>query len=215
MKWKITIGVEDFTTDDVARCARALKEGEIGIIPTDTVYGIAALASEEEAVARVMEIKGRPPGKPLPVQASSLADVSRIAAADDPVASALANEYWPGPLTLILPRRGGAVLPFQDEKSVGVRVPDSAFARELLAAAGFLVVPSANPAGAPPPVEVSDIAGEIIAAVDFVVDAGACKGGIESTVVRVVGATRVLRTGAIPEEDLLRVVRRAMGEERG
>jgi L-threonylcarbamoyladenylate synthase len=214
MKWRITVAGDEFTPDDVARCARALEEGDIGIIPTDTVYGIAALANDSTAVARVMEIKGRPPGKPLPVQARGLEDASLIAAMEDPVARALALDFWPGPLTLVLPRRGDTVLPFQDEETIGVRVPGSAFDLELLAAAGFLVVPSANPAGAPPPEEVSEIAAEIIGAVDFVVDAGPCPCGVESTVVRVVGGTRILRGGAIAEEELLRVIRRAMGEER-
>jgi len=213
MKWKITTTQDGFSSQEVSRCTQALKAGWTGIIPTDTVYGIAGLATDPHAVSRILEIKERPPDKPLPVQADSLQSAARLASFKDPVAAALARDFWPGGLTLVLERRGRLELPFQDGDTIGIRIPASAFCRALARAAGYLVVPSANPPGTASPVEPSDIDRGVVDAADFLVDCGPCPGGVESTVVSLVGGIEVLREGAIPAETVMGAVRRAMGEE--
>jgi L-threonylcarbamoyladenylate synthase len=203
MRW-IQTGQEFFSEKDVSACAAALRRGEVVIVPTDTVYGVAALATDEKAVERVLRIKDRAPDKPLPVQVASIADAQKLGETGTPEAAALMEEFWPGALTIVMPRRHGMDLPFQGGTSIGIRMPASRFCLAVIEAAGFLVVPSANPPGEPAPTSVDQIAPRIIDAVDLVVDAGACPGGVESTVVDVTSGLEVLREGAIPSASIAR-----------
>ena len=131
MRWKMTTTQDRFTEEQISRATKALKGGWTGIIPTDTVYGIAALATDPHAVSRILEIKEREPDKPLPVQADGMESAARLASFKDPVAAALAGEFWPGGLTIVLERRGRLELPFQDADTIGIRIPASAFCRAL------------------------------------------------------------------------------------
>jgi L-threonylcarbamoyladenylate synthase len=194
---EIRTSKQDFTPEQVEACADVLRSGGLCIIPTDTVYGIAASASDPSAVERLLALKGRAPDKPLPVQAASAGDADLLGVADSPVAAALIERFWPGPLTVVMERRPGTDLPFQNPGTIGIRVPDSGFCLALLKRAGHLMVPSANPPGAPAPVSFEDIAAEILGAVDLAVDAGPCPGGIESTVVDVTAGALVVREGAV------------------
>lgn len=203
---EITTSQQDFTTEQVERCAEVLRSGGIGIIPTDTVYGIAALASNEAAVGRLLELKDRASGKPLPVQAASEWDANFLGVADSQAAVALIERFWPGPLTIVMERRPGTALAFQDPGTIGIRVPASKFCLALIAEAGFLVVPSANPPGMPAPVSAEDIAPAIVGAVDFLVDAGPCPGGTESTVVDIIAGVTVIREGALSREEVMSVI---------
>lgn len=205
---RIIVGPSGLTPEDLTRLESILKGGGIGIVPTDTVYGLAALATDEAAVERLLEIKQRPASKPLPVQASGIGDVSRLAVADGPEALALMREFWPGPLTIVLRRRPGFNLPFQGE-SVGIRIPDNSVCLALIESAGLLVVPSANLSGESPPARLRDVSPRILARLDFSVDAGTCPGGTESTVVDLTGELKVLREGAISTRDIIRVARSA------
>jgi L-threonylcarbamoyladenylate synthase len=211
--FRVEIEKAGFSSSDVERAAEILVSGGVGIIPTDTVYGLAALAVNEGAVERLLEIKERPAGKPPPVQISKVADADRLAFADEPDAIALMEKFWPGPLTLVLRRREGIDLPFQERESLALRMPDSAFCLELIETAGFLVVPSANRSGEPPPVSVEEVAREIVGLADFIVDGGACRGGVESTVVDLTGGLRVLREGAITRKEIVRTLRKSGGSE--
>lgn len=196
-----------FTPEDVRVVAEMLTGGAVGVIPTDTVYGLAAVANDRSAVARVLEIKDRPADKPLTVQVASLREARLLAELDD-TAEALAERFWPGPLTMILPRRpgGAAGLPFQEAESIGLRIPDDDFCASLIEHAGYLVVPSANRRGMAAPVRAEEMSAELLEEVDFVVNAGACSGGVESTVVDLTGgAVRVKREGAVPAGEIARV----------
>jgi L-threonylcarbamoyladenylate synthase len=206
---RVTTGQADFDRERVGECARILCDGGVGIIPTDTVYGIAAKASDAKAVARVLAIKERPADKPLPVQVASAADAESLAAPASPLVIALMERFWPGPLTIVIGKRPGVELPFQDASTIGIRVPASPLCIELIERAGFLVVPSANPPGDAAPVAATDIDGRVLAAVDFVIDSGPCPGGLESTVLGVDGALEVLRQGAISLAEILAAVREA------
>ncbi len=197
-----------FTPNDVERAAEVLQGGGVGVIPTDTVYGIAALASDEKAVARVLELKERSLDKPLPVHVASIREANILAEADGPAAVALANNFWPGALTIVLKRRTGpgSHLPLQPVESIGLRIPDNMFCLALIEHAGFLVVPSANPPDAAPPRTLEDVPAGISGEVDLAVNSGACPIGVESTVVDLTGEATVLREGAIPAVDIMEVL---------
>jgi L-threonylcarbamoyladenylate synthase len=177
-------------------------------MPTDTVYGIAALAFNKDAVARVLEIKQRSTDKPLPVQVASLREAKALAEVDGPVAVALTGRFWPGALTIVLPRKTGpgTHLPFQQERSIGLRIPESMFCLALIEHSGYLVLPSANLPGTTAPASLEQVYPGILEQVDFVVNAGACPCGRESTVVDLTSGVRVLREGAIPASEIMRAV---------
>lgn len=196
----------DFEREDVLRCAEVLKRGGIGVVPTDTVYGIAARADDEQAVSRVLRIKHRAPDKPLPVQIASSWDANLLGVADGPAASALIGRFWPGALTIVMEYRAGTYLPFQRDDTIGLRVPASPFCVELISEAGWLVVPSANGQGQAPPTRPEQVTREVLDAVDFFVRAGECPVGIESTVVDVTHGIDVLREGAIALGDILEAI---------
>ncbi|HUS81617.1 MAG TPA: L-threonylcarbamoyladenylate synthase [Armatimonadota bacterium] len=188
--------------DVVARAARVLRAGGLVVLPTDTVYGLAASLDSPEALARIFEAKRRPRQTPLPVLIASAADAGRLAAG--PLSSpvmALVGEFWPGPLTVVV--EAGHRLPgvvTAGLGTVGLRVPDNEVAREIIGACGgALVVTSANLSGEDSPRAVSDIPHELLAHVSLVVDGGPCPGGVPSTVVDITGPEpRVLREGAVP-----------------
>ena len=177
---------------------RLLRAGGVVIIPTDTVYGIAAHPDCAGAVARICTIKGRPTGKPIALLAADLASVLAFGAVLPPAARRLAERFWPGALTLVLPCGGG---------EEGFRVPDHpATCRLLAACGGTLRVTSANLSGAMPAVSAVDALRDIGLEADLVIDGGVCPGGVPSSVVRVGqnGALEILRDGAIDAETLRR-----------
>lgn len=179
------------------------------LLPTETVYGLAADARNPVAVARIFEAKGRPRFNPLISHVSDAAaaePIARFGAA----ARALAETFWPGPLTLVLPARDGAVcdLARAGLDTVAVRVPGHALARELLSLfAGPVVAPSANRSGRPSPTTFEDAVAETGVAAAAGLDGGPCAVGVESTVVSVLdGRVALLRPGAVTREDLRGVV---------
>lgn len=193
----------------VRAVAEVLRRGGIVAYPTETFYGLGALARDAAAVRRVAHAKGRPEGRPLPLVAGDRAQVEEVAELD-PAAARLADALWPGPLTLVLPARPG--LPAEitaGTGTVGIRVSGSDVARALaLAAGGSLVSTSANPSGGPPPVSAGDLDAALRARLDAVLDAGPAPGGLPSTVVVLErGAARLLREGAVPFEAVLAALR--------
>ena len=191
-----TVSVTSANRDAVvADAARRLLAGGVVIIPTDTVYGIAAHPSHPEASARICSIKGRPTGKPIALLAADTDAVRNFGGCLTPTAERLAATFWPGALTLVLPCRDG------DE---GFRVPAHDLTRALLAACGgVLRVTSANLSGAMPAVHAAQVLAESGLEADLLIDDGPSPGGIASTVVRVTGADwSVLRAGAISAQQL-------------
>lgn len=184
----------------IAAAAAALRRGGIVIYPTETFYGLGALARDAAALERLASAKLRPEGKPLPLLAADLAQVEEVAVLEGRAAR-LAGAFWPGPLTLVLPAR--ATLPVgitAGTGTVGIRIPGSALARSLAReAGGALVSTSANPSGGPPPARVEQLAPGLRALVDDVLDGGPAPGGLPSTVVAVEGGVvRLVRAGAVP-----------------
>jgi L-threonylcarbamoyladenylate synthase len=202
----------------IMRAAANLRAGELVAFPTETVYGLGAAAGQREAGARIFAAKGRPADHPLIVHLPDAAHVPAWARAFPQGARALAQAFWPGPLTLILPRTPRAedfVTGGQD--SVGLRVPAHPVARELLAAFGDgIAAPSANRFGRISPTTARHVADDLGDAVSLILDGGACAVGIESTIVAFVGdAPVLLRPGGIARADLERSLGRSLATRDG
>ncbi|MDE2405779.1 MAG: threonylcarbamoyl-AMP synthase [Sphingomonadales bacterium] len=170
----------------IARAARVLADGGLVAVPTETVYGLAARADSADAVARIYRAKGRPDFNPLIVHVPDLAAAERLARFDGR-ARLLAHHFWPGPLTLVLPRRDEAGLApavTAGLPTVALRCPAHPAMRALLAAAALpLAAPSANRSGGVSPTTAQHVAASLGARVDLIVDGGACPRGLESTIV--------------------------------
>ncbi|MEY2669048.1 MAG: hypothetical protein RJA59_1686 [Pseudomonadota bacterium] len=189
-------------TRDVAVAAAALREGSLVVYPTETFYGLGALATLPAALARLGDAKLRPAGKPLPLVAADASAAFALWAGVPGEARLLAARFWPGPLTLVAAAAEGLPGALTLGGEVGVRVPGSEVARALaLSAGGPLVSTSANPSGGAAPDSVEALDPELLARVDLVLDGGRTPGGLPSTVVRVGGGgLRLLRAGAVPWE---------------
>ena len=185
--------------DGADAAAAVLRAGGVVVIPTDTVYGLAARPADADAVGTVYRIKGRPEGMPLPVLAASEEQARALGVAYGGVAQSLAARWWPGPLTLAFAFDPGAARPkwLEGRDEVAVRVPDHDFLRGLLAETGVLVVTSANRHGAPTPRAPDDVASALGPDVGLVVDGGVLH-EVPSTLVNVAGREPVVeREGAI------------------
>jgi L-threonylcarbamoyladenylate synthase len=198
----------------IAQAAQALRAGELVGIPTETVYGLAADADNEAAVAQIFAAKGRPTDHPLIVHVASSAQVARYAAQVPDFAQRLIDAFWPGPLTLILPRRPGvAAAAAGGQDSIGLRCPSHPVAQALLRACGLgLAAPSANRFGRVSPTTAAHVQAELGTAL-LVLDGGPCPVGIESTLVDCTrGAPVVLRPGQITREQLQAACGRSVGQ---
>jgi L-threonylcarbamoyladenylate synthase len=194
---------------DIEAAAATLRRGGVIAYPTETFYGLGALAADAAAVERLARAKGRPDGKPLPLLAADLAAVEVVAVLEGD-ARRVAERLWPAPLTLVLPARPGLPAAVTaGTGTVGVRVPGSDVARRLARAAGGAIVStSANPSGGPPPARVEELDPALRARLDGVLDAGPTPGGLASTVVAVEeGRVRLLRPGPIAADVVERALR--------
>src|ERR1700722_11078874 len=188
-----------------------LRGGGVAVVPTDTVYGLAAQPEDMDAVEAVYRIKGRPKGMHLPVLAASVAQVRALGVAFTPEADALALRWWPGPLTLAFGFEDGCERPawLDGRAEVAVRIPDHDFLRALLERTGVLVVTSANPHGAPTPHTAEEVTAGLGPSVDLVVDGGPLREG-PLALVNVRGPLpAVEREGAIPRDAIAAVLAEA------
>lgn len=195
------------TQANIERLARILRRGGVVAVPTETVYGLAANALNEAACARIFEIKGRPSTDPLIVHVSSLAAAEEIAVLNDE-ARRLAKVFWPGPLTMVLPKR--TCIPdivTSGLDSAAVRMPRHKAFRSLLARARLpLAAPSANPFGYVSPTTAQHVCDNLGGRIAYILDGGPCRVGLESTIVdmRDPKAPRILRPGWITAEAIAR-----------
>jgi L-threonylcarbamoyladenylate synthase len=196
-------------SDQIATAAAALRAGGLVILPTETVYGLAADAANARAVAAVYEAKGRPSFNPLIAHVADVAAARRVARFD-PRAEALAAAFWPGPLTLVLPVADEAAvcdLARAGLDTVAVRAPAHPLARVLLQAfGGPVVAPSANRSGRPSPTTFADAMEETGASAAAALDGGPCAVGLESTVVALLDMPRMLRPGAVTRAQIEAVI---------
>ena len=193
----------------IARAARLLRDGELVAFPTETVYGLGGDATSEAAVARIFATKGRPHFNPLIVHVPGLPEAEPLAVFDARAREA-ARRFWPGPLTLVLPRRtaaGLSLLASAGLDTVALRVPAHPVARQLLRAAGKpIAAPSANRSGRVSPTMAAHVAAEFDTGVALILDGGACPVGLESTILDLTGAVPVLlRPGGVSLEELAAV----------
>jgi L-threonylcarbamoyladenylate synthase len=185
----------------IAEATRLILAGEPVAVPTETVYGLAADATNAEAVARIYEAKGRPSFNPLIVHVPDLEAAQRIGDFGDQ-AVALAKQYWPGPLTLVVPLRSDAciaALVTAGLPTVGIRVPDHPAMQALLRESGRpLAAPSANASGSISPTRAEHVLKSLGGRVQLIIDGGPTKRGIESTIIGATGGPlRLLRRGPL------------------
>lgn len=189
--------------------AQVLRDGGLVAFPTETVYGLGAVCTEETALLNIFAVKGRPADNPLILHIYHLEQLGQIASSISPAAKKLIKRYWPGPLTLIFSKRP-EVSPVVTAglHTVAVRMPSDPVARELLRLTNIPVAaPSANLSGKPSPTQGEHVINDLAGKIEVIIDAGPCPAGVESTVLSLSGANPViLRPGVITREEMEEVL---------
>ena len=191
--------------NQIQEAAKIIQDGGLVAFPTETVYGLGADALNEEAVAKVYEAKGRPSDNPMIVHIARASDIGQLTPRLSADIVSLIENFWPGPLTLVVKRKAG--VPDRTTgglETVGVRMPDSKLALDLINHAGCpIAAPSANLSGKPSPTRIQDVIEDLNGKVDAILEGPDCRVGIESTVLDVTGDTpTILRPGVITAEHI-------------
>ena len=201
MKTKIISGSSHHA---IPHALEILRAGSLVAFPTDTVYGVGTLAFNGKAVESIYAAKDRPIEKAIPVLIGDSQDLEKVGISISDSARRLANRFWPGPLTILVPKRADLPESVSSTSTVGVRVPDHDVARALLRAAGPMAVTSANISGRQSPVTAEEVYEQLGGRVDLIIDAGKTPGGVPSTLVDcTTSELKVLREGPISLEELL------------
>ncbi len=199
----------------IAEAVRILKSGGLVAFPTETVYGLGADATDGQAVARLYAAKGRPAFNPLIAHVADAA-AARALGRMNADAARLAEAFWPGPLTLVLPKVFGCpvtALATAGLDSVAVRVPDHDVARKILALFGKpIVAPSANRSGDVSPTSAAHVLADLGGRIDLVIDGGATRVGVESSIVACLGEPVLLRPGGVPRPAIERALGRPLAD---
>lgn len=204
----------DATPEAIEAAAKSLHAGGLVAMPTETVYGLAADATSDTAVAAIYAAKGRPSFNPLIAHVTGL-EAARELAHFDADAERLARAFWPGPLTLVVPAAATcrvSLLARAGLDTVALRAPDHPVAQALIAAAGRpLAAPSANRSGHVSPTTADHVAADLDGRIEWILDAGPCRHGLESTIVACLGdRPALLRPGALPREAIEAALGRAL-----
>jgi L-threonylcarbamoyladenylate synthase len=199
----------------VTAAARCLAAGGLVAFPTETVYGLGADATNAAAIARLYQAKGRPAFNPLIAHVRDLVAAAKLARFDAP-ATALAEAFWPGPLTLVLPKGKECIvadLATAGLETVAIRVPAHPVAREILRAfGGPVVAPSANLSGHVSPTTAAHVQSDLAGRIDMIVDGGPVEVGVESTIIACFEQPMLLRPGGVPRAEIERVLGRALAQ---
>lgn len=201
--------LKKYSKEVLAEAVALLKQGEIVAIPTETVYGLAANAANPLAVAKIFAAKGRPANHPLIVHLADINLLSQWAKIQNPFIEKLASHFWPGPLTLILPRQPGVSdVVTGGQETIGIRFPSHPIMREiLLELGGAVAAPSANTFARISPTLAEHVDEDLGAVIPLIVDGGQCSIGIESTIVDLSGEkVRILRPGIITPHEISAVL---------
>ncbi len=200
--------------DALPKVAEGVRRGRLVVLPTDTVYGVGADAFSADAVRDLLDAKGRGPDMPPPVLVPDARTVEGLATEVPEYARALIGAYWPGPLTVVLRAQPSLAWDLGDTGgTVALRMPDDEVALALLREVGPMAVSSANRHGYPASRTVVEAATQLGASVEFYLDGGPSTGGLASTIVDCTrDEPRILRLGALSEEDVMDVVERARGD---
>ncbi len=196
------------TGENIEKAGKLLKSGEIVGIPTETVYGLAADATNPEAVSKIFKAKGRPQDNPLIVHIADKSDIEKYARDIPDIAYRIADKFWPGPLTMVLPKKD--IIPETTSgglETVGLRFPSNITAQKIIRSAGVpLAAPSANLSGKPSTTTARHVFYDMNGKIPAIIDGGACSVGVESTVISFSGNNVIiLRPGFVSREDLLTV----------
>ena len=202
--------------EGIKKAAEIIKRGGLVAFPTETVYGLGANGLDENAVPKIYEAKGRPSDNPLILHISKLDEIEHIVKEIPKSALILAEEFWPGPLTMVFKK--SERIPYRTTgglESVAIRMPSNKIARELIKAAGVpIAAPSANSSGRPSPTKAAHVIYDLDGKIDMVIDGGEVDIGIESTIVDVTGEVPViLRPGFITEKMLSEAIGRVEIDE--
>ncbi len=196
----------------IERAVELLADDQLVAFPTDTVYGLAVRADSSSALDRIYAVKGRPAEKALIIHVAGIDDARRWAARWPPEAELLAKELWPGPLTLVVKKVPGARLAARvtaHGSTVAVRAPAHAAARRLVSRCAFpIAAPSANPSGAPPPLDAGRVLELLGGRIPLIIDGGTTPEGAPSTIVDVSGSgpPAILRVGALSRQRVAEIV---------
>jgi L-threonylcarbamoyladenylate synthase len=192
----------------LAKALAVLHNGGLVAFPTDTVYGVGTLAFNGVAVGSIYVAKDRPVEKAIPVLMGDSTDLAKVTLEVPEAAGRLAARFWPGPLTLVLPKHPNLPETVSATGTVGVRVPDHAIAQALLLAAGPMAVTSANLSGQPNPSTAQEVFGQLGGRIALIIDGGKTPGGVPSTVVDCSGMElQFLREGPISRDEIRAVLR--------
>jgi L-threonylcarbamoyladenylate synthase len=197
----------------VGDAVAVLRSGGLVCYPTDTVYGMGAAAGDDAAVRHLYAVKGRPPGKPLPLLLADAGDAARIADVT-PLVRSLAGRFWPGPLTIIVRKLSSyRSLALAGGETIALRVPDHSLVRSIARTLGEpLTGTSANRAGAPAAVSAAEAEFQLGEMVDLIIDGGPCRNREESTIIDITQEPpRILRAGAVSREELEAVAGQPVG----
>lgn len=195
------------TAENIEKCAKLLRAGEIVAFPTETVYGLGANALDGSAAKKIFEAKGRPAANPLIVHVSNAGQIDLIAHINEK-AQLLIDQFMPGPLTLVLNKKPDvADIVTAGGGTVGVRMPDHPVALALIEKAGVPVcAPSANTSSRPSPTMAEHVYEDLNGKIPAIIDGGKCPLGVESTIIDLTGQPRVLRAGAVPLSEIEKVI---------
>lgn len=196
------------TSSPTAKTSAAdiLIQGGLVALPTDTVYGLAAMVTNSAAIDRIYQVKERSSQKAIAVLIGDLDQIDQVVAQFSADAYRLARHFWPGALTLIVPRHPSLPANLSPAPTIGVRMPDHSFALELLRQVGPLATTSANLSGGPNPRNAEEVLAQLDGRIELVLDGGPVTGGVPSTVVDCTGTEfKILREGAISLDQILNV----------
>ncbi len=191
----------------IQEALKILRAGGLVAFPTDTVYGLGALAFNGKAIKSIYVAKDRPVEKAIPILLGDLDDLPKVSSSLPPMAAKLASRFWPGPLTLVLPKNLNLPEAVSATTTVAVRVPDHQVARAILRAAGPMAVTSANISSQPSPVTADEVFAQLGGRIELIINGGKTPGGLPSTLVDCIGSKPViLREGPISMRELLSVL---------
>ena len=193
--------------ESIHRALEILRKGGLVAFPTDTVYGLGALAFDGKAVESIYLAKDRPIEKSIPVLIGDNTDLEKLSADISDIVRRLVSRFWPGPLTVIVPKKPTLPESVSATATVGVRVPDHPVARKLLRDAGPMAVTSANISGQPSPATAQEVFDQLSGRIELIIDGSKTPGGVPSTLVDCTGSEfKVLREGPITLEQILSAI---------
>ena len=193
--------------ESIQQALEVLREGGLVAFPTDTVYGVGALAFDGKAVESIYTAKDRPVEKAIPVLVGDTEDIDKVASEVPLMAKKLAERFWPGPLTIVVPKHISLPASVSATNTVGVRVPDHIIARSVLRVAGPMAVTSANLSGQPSPSTAEEVFTQLNGRIALILDGGKTPGGVPSTVVDCTGAKPVIsREGPITYDGIVAII---------